>query len=269
MSPDQVRRSFARSVKKMSCGRGGLPDHVVSLMWDDYKRLNSLAKVGALHNRTRQSVFSLFVGRGFELNKKKFQSAVIYNGRKYTPSKNGYLRDTVYRGGVKGEEKQLHRIMWADLHGPIPAGHQVSLKDGDKTNVTPQNLFCLPIREVTLFHYRRRFGGRAALTPEQRYEWWKAFYRRYAANRSAAFKARGLRCDGKQLRRNKNGALNPARKSEWKFNYFPPVIVSENQNQKVLRRKVASFSAEKSRFDLDYEKFRSEMQSEKPQDIYA
>ena len=33
---DQVRRSFACEVKKMSCGRGGLPDHVVDSMYADY-----------------------------------------------------------------------------------------------------------------------------------------------------------------------------------------------------------------------------------------
>jgi hypothetical protein len=126
LTPDALGRLVVKSVPKGSCGRRGLPDCVVNTMWSDYQRLNSLEKVGKIHGRTRQSVYDLLSRRGFKLNVKKFQPVVIYNGRKYTPGKNGYLRDTIYRRGQKQGEAQLHRVMWADVHGPIPAGFQVS-----------------------------------------------------------------------------------------------------------------------------------------------
>jgi hypothetical protein len=250
LTRDQVRRSVAAAIRKNSCGRRGLPDSAVDVMFEDYKRLNSLAKVAKLYNRTRQSIYDLFHGRDFALNKKTFNPVVIYKGRKFTTGKGGYLRDTIFRRGRKQGEAQLHRVMWVDLHGPIPDGCQVSFKDGDKTNYVPGNLFCLPIREVTLFHYRRHFGERAAMTPEQRHEWWKAFYRRYAARRAAAWVAKGLRTDGKPRRR---GVSH----QPFEFRYFPP---REPNPERAVRRQTFRFSGKRTRFDLLYEEIRAEME---------
>jgi hypothetical protein len=124
------------------------------------------------------------------------------------------------------------------------------------------NLFCLPIREVTLFHYRRHFGERADLTPEQRREWWKAFYRRYAADRAQKFIARGLRSDGKPRRRG-------IKREQWQFRYFPPVVVLQDRETKTLRRHVATFAADALPVDQAYQQFRAEMDAEKPEDIYS
>ena len=260
---DQVARSFACSVKKMSCGRGGLPKYVVDAMYADYGQLKSLSKVGQLYGRTRQSVYEIFSSRGLPLNKRAFKPVREYNGRKYTPGKDGYWRDTIFRDAPSGIEPHLHRAIWADVHGPIPDGHQVSFKDGDKNNCSLENLFCLPVAEVTLYHWRRHYPDRAQLTPEQRREWWKAFYRRYAAGKRAEFVKKGLDSKGRNRRRNANGELKLHGRAEWKFNYFPPVIVRQDANTKTLRRSVGSFSANKTRFDLDYEQFKAEMESEK------
>jgi len=133
----------------MNVGRRGLPAEVIAEMYADYQSGLSLAEVGVKHNRSRQSMFCVFQARGLALRAKEFKPVVIHNGRKYTPSKGEYLRDTIYRGGARGTEKQLHRVIWEEHYGPIPAGHQVMFKDGDKRNVAIGNLYCAPVREVS------------------------------------------------------------------------------------------------------------------------
>lgn len=147
-TPDQVRAA-ALAIPKMSCGRCGLPAAVVQQMYADYQELKSLAKVGKLYGRTRQSVWNLFDDHGLVMNPRTFQPAVKYKSRKYTPGKNGYLRDTLFRRGRKTVEVQLHRKMWEDAHGRIPAGHQVGFKDGNKLNCTLENFVCLPCAEMS------------------------------------------------------------------------------------------------------------------------
>lgn len=161
LSKEEVKRAMARQVKPGSCGRGGLPDYVVATMYADYQRLKSLAKVGAIYGRTRQSMYIIFSERALALNAKRFHPKVTFDGRNYTPGKNGYYRDTAMR--KRGQHGQLHHAIWIKRWGPIPAGHQVYFKDGDKTNFALLNLGCLPVAEVTLYHQQRlKHQGRAA-----------------------------------------------------------------------------------------------------------
>ena len=48
---------------------------------------------------------------------------------------------------VKVDERRpmvhKHRHVWQQLHGPIPEGHCVRFRDGDKTNCSPDNLFLI------------------------------------------------------------------------------------------------------------------------------
>lgn len=64
----------------------------------------------------------------------------------------GYQRIKV-RDAAKGEATGfgnvrvwplLNRHVWEQHHGPIPAGHAVVFKDGDRTNVAIDNLECIP-----------------------------------------------------------------------------------------------------------------------------
>lgn len=160
LSPDEVRRAMARQVKPRSVGRGGLPDYVVKAMYADYLQLKSLAKTGKVYGRTRQAMFDIFASRGLALLPRKFHAKISYGGRNWAPGKHGYYRATQRK---RTTAELLHHQVWIDVHGAIPAGHQVFFKDGDKTNFALENLGCLPIREVTLYHHRRKTGqGRAA-----------------------------------------------------------------------------------------------------------
>jgi hypothetical protein len=108
-------------------------------MYREYCDGLSLGEVGKKYGRTRQAVFDLFKVRGFELRHKKFQTAVVYRGRKFTPAKSGYLRETVGRT----EPVYLHHLVWEEDNGPIPPGHKVCFRDGDRLNCSSNNLMLL------------------------------------------------------------------------------------------------------------------------------
>ena len=43
--------------------------------------------------------------------------------------------------------RQFHRILWEDAHGPIPKGHILIFKDGDRLNIELANLEMITLRE--------------------------------------------------------------------------------------------------------------------------
>jgi RNA polymerase sigma factor (sigma-70 family) len=124
-------------------GRGGLPEATVDAMYADYLRLRSLAKVGAIWGRSRQSMHELLASRRQTL-KRKMHPPVVHGGQSYTPGKNGYLRRTCRKGHA---EVLLHRVVWAEHHGPIEEGWNVRFKDGNKLNCAIENLECLPVAD--------------------------------------------------------------------------------------------------------------------------
>lgn len=58
----------------------------------------------------------------------------------------------------------VHRMVWEQHFGPIPAGHVVAFRDGDKANRAPENLVLLSRAENAV---RNRHLIQLAETPEQ------------------------------------------------------------------------------------------------------
>jgi len=130
-------------------GRRGLPQEIKDAMIADYLRLKSTRKVGALWGRSYQSINELLNTAGLKITRRTCVDAVVYDGRKYTPGKAGYLRDTLHGRKQAEREKMLHRHIWTQHHGPIPKGHDVIFLDGDIRNCDLANLRCLPRPEAT------------------------------------------------------------------------------------------------------------------------
>ena len=60
---------------------------------------------------------------------------------------DGYIDMRVsFEPGAKGW-RALHRILWEEAHGPVPPGHIVSFKDGDRLNVELGNLKLLSLAD--------------------------------------------------------------------------------------------------------------------------
>ena len=121
-------------------------------MYQRYQDGLSLAQVAQEFRVTRQSVYGRFHRRGLPLRSRILQESITYRGRKYTPDPKGYYRRTI-RWGKNGRtcqrhELHLHHEIYVGHHGPIPEGHQVGFIDGDKANVSIDNLICLPLIEM-------------------------------------------------------------------------------------------------------------------------
>jgi len=130
-------------------GRRGLPQATKDAMIADWLRLRSTRAVGELWGRSGQCVQEILATAGLKMTRRVCVDAIVYDGRKYTPGKSGYLRDTLHGRKQADREKMLHRHIWTQHHGPIPKGHDVIFLDGDLRNVELSNLQCLPRPEAT------------------------------------------------------------------------------------------------------------------------
>jgi hypothetical protein len=105
-------------------------------MFAEYQKGFSLGEVGRMFGMTRQSVFSGFKCRGYELRKKKMLPFQTFNGIKYTLRNNGYY------GRTDGKRTLMHRDVWRYYKGEIPADHVVHHINHDKTDNRIENLEC-------------------------------------------------------------------------------------------------------------------------------
>lgn len=68
---------------------------------------------------------------------------------KNRPDASRYLRRKVAEPDVW---KLVHHIVWEDKFGPIPEGHVVIFKDGNSRNFDPDNLDCIPRKDLSLMN---------------------------------------------------------------------------------------------------------------------
>jgi hypothetical protein len=112
----------------------------VAAMYAAYRRGLSVGAVANLYHRTRQSVFSVFQSRGYELRHKQMIGAVKIRGVRFIPTKGGYLRGTV----PDGRRMLAHQWIWEKKHGEIPDGMTLHFIDGNPKNVKIENLELVP-----------------------------------------------------------------------------------------------------------------------------
>ena len=120
-------------------------DEQAALMYERYTAGLSLAQVGEEFGVTRQSVYQMFKSRDLALRERPpiAENVIEYDGRLYTIGDHGYYRCTT------GDRHLLHRRVWEDHRGPIPAGYDIHHRDECKTNNTVENFECLPKAEHT------------------------------------------------------------------------------------------------------------------------
>lgn len=79
---------------------------------------------------------------------------VVYKGityRRYPDAADPKTRN--YYRATTNPRRYLHRVVFEDHHGPVPAGHHVHHRDGDTTNNSPANLVALLPADHVLTHY--------------------------------------------------------------------------------------------------------------------
>ena len=87
---------------------------------------------------SRQAVWERLKRNNVEMRTKKVLPFIIYDGLKFTISKNGY-----YRATRRDKHVSLHRYKYQKEVGKIPEGYDIHHKDGNKLNNAIDNLECL------------------------------------------------------------------------------------------------------------------------------
>jgi len=68
-------------------------------------------------------------------------------------TKEGYLqRKVTDTGNTVRDYVEVHRLLWEEHHGPIPEGHVVIFKDGDRTHITLDNLMLISRAELVVLN---------------------------------------------------------------------------------------------------------------------
>jgi hypothetical protein len=118
---------------------------VVAAMYAMYQAGKSLEEIGAVYKRTRQSVYTLFKTREYELRSKQFRGLQVLDGIRFTLTKGGYLRGT-----FNGKRMLMHHYVWLKHTGQkIEKGWNIHHKDENKENNSFENLELLTVSEHT------------------------------------------------------------------------------------------------------------------------
>ena len=85
---------------------------------------------------------------------------IVYRGKKYNRSPNSTRRQhRVYfwrHDKWKEAPVALHRQIWIDQNGPIPAKYSIHHKDGDTLNNSIENLELLSPKDHAILHINER-----------------------------------------------------------------------------------------------------------------
>jgi len=103
-------------------------------MYQRYLDGFSLSELGKMYGMTRQSVWSGFNKRGYELRTQKTLPFLSFRGEKFTPRNNGYY------GRTRGDRKLMHIVVWEFYNGKIPPKHDIHHINHDKTDNRIENL---------------------------------------------------------------------------------------------------------------------------------
>lgn len=112
-------------------------------------------------------------------------SKIIYRGYSYSRSPGRlYYFPSSWVKARYGRES-LHRDIYTDTYGPIPAGYHVHHKDGNAENNTPENFELISASDHAKHHYEDRFESIKAARQA-----WERTPEAKATKRAAMAKAR-------------------------------------------------------------------------------
>ncbi len=78
-------------------------------------------------------------------------------------SKDGYLERKINDDmPLQKRWRAVHLVLWEEANGPVPKGHAVVFKDGDKSNITLDNLELISRAELMRRNTYHRYGKEIA-----------------------------------------------------------------------------------------------------------
>lgn len=78
--------------------------------------------------------------------------------------RDGYVYVKIQDGKLNKNWKQKHIILWEKHNGPLPKGHVVIFADGDRTNITIENLILVNRSELLTMNRHNLFYDDPELT---------------------------------------------------------------------------------------------------------
>lgn len=123
-------------------------------MYTAYCAGSSLAAVAAAFGVTRQSVFTMFKGRGWPMRPQGpiVRPSVSWGGFMWTQHHDGYYYRTV------APRDSLHRAVWIEAHGVPPDGSDVHHIDEDTSNNELSNLELMTHGDHMRHHHAHEFA---------------------------------------------------------------------------------------------------------------
>lgn len=103
-------------------------------MYEQYLEGYSLEQVGKMYHMSRQSVYSGFKCRGYQLRTKKILPYQMFDGIKFTPQNNHYYRR------ADGDRCLMHRYVWKYYNGKISPKHDIHHINNDRSDNRISNL---------------------------------------------------------------------------------------------------------------------------------
>lgn len=154
----------ALTIPKLKAGAWRISEDQAKTMYELYTHgagdgiPMSLAEIGKAYRKSRQAVYDIFHSRGWPLRSKPRKGLTIRYGINFTYDGHGVLRGT-----KEGRRVYLHRMIWEEANGPVPETHVVRVKDGNYTNMVPENLELVPKKMMAIvFNPERKRDDRKA-----------------------------------------------------------------------------------------------------------
>jgi len=165
---DEVNKKFGLNINKQSIGnlKSRLRRNNIFL---EYARNDGCFKKGNVPiNKGTKGMFNVGGNRtSFKKGGKSWNCDPI--GTEKWKSKNykddeGFLYVKVQDGTKQHNWKQKHRIIWEEAYGEIPKGYKVIFKDGNRHNITLENLALVSNSEMLILNSRNLIYNDSKLT---------------------------------------------------------------------------------------------------------
>lgn len=151
---DEIRLAVTKAAFKRKGKKVRMPAFVIANLRRFYAEGKSVREIAASVGRTPGAIFYLFKQHGVPVGKRGQRPVLYHRGVKYAFDGDHYFQTTKNRQGVS-----LHKVIWEEKHGSVPAGHRLVLCGGPHE---VENVRCVPLAEFYRYMVARREAKRRA-----------------------------------------------------------------------------------------------------------
>ena len=151
---DQIRLAVTKAAFFRPGKKVRTPRYVIENLRREYERQPSLQATADYFGLSKSHVFYLLKRHKVKLRSKPSRPRRWHNGLEYAFDGQYWWRMTKNKQG-----QSLHKVIWEEKHGPVPAGHKLILC-GSPEDV--ENVRLVPLSEYYRYIVGKRWAKRAA-----------------------------------------------------------------------------------------------------------